>query len=281
MSSKRDTPDTSDSGIAPIFWGLLVFAGLAMFLFNFGVKVLEPAAELYPKATISDLSGTLFTIAILGGGGVVLIVGIIIVLHSKPRRDEATPLLPGYGKYTLTFFATGVTFLLITSMFMGVQTLALTDEAEDPLDQFDTERELNVDVTAAQFVWDFDVDDGLDVERDRMVLPADTVIHYRTQSEDVIHSFKILELGTMKDAMPGTTNHAWFYVGEVEGEEEVITRTGLRLDADLYHVTCAELCGEAHSEMIGEVYVLSPEDYEAYVEAEGGELPDSFTGGGD
>jgi len=85
----------------------------------------------------------------------------------------------------------------------------------------------------------------------------------------------------MKDAVPGSVNEAWFYVGEVEGETTIRTRTGSVLQADHYHVTCAELCGEAHSQMIGHIYVVSPEDYERYVEDEGGELPDSFTEGGE
>lgn len=280
--SDRNTPDSSDRGWSPAFWALLIFIGLAIFIWNFSAKILAPQGDIYPAANIGAFASSMFTVAIFGGGAVLAIVGFIVFRYSVPNRETATPLLPGYGKYTLTIFATGVTFIMVATMIMGAGTLAMTDEATDPVDQFDTDRELDVDVTAAQFLWTLDVDDGLDAQEDEMVIPADTVIHVETQSEDVIHSFAIQEMGVKKDAVPGTTNHQWFYVGgEVEGDDVVQSRTGAQYDADTYTITCAELCGEAHSQMVGTVYVLEPDDYESYVEDENGELPDSFTGGGD
>lgn len=281
MSSERDVPDSSNNSWAPAFWALMIVGGLAYFLYNFGSKALAEVDGIYPAVPIQDLTTVMFTTAIFGGGATVAIVAFIVVRYGKPNRAEAADLLPGYGKYTLVIFAIGVTFLMLTVAFMGTQTLALTDEADDPVDTVDTDRQIEVDVTAAQFLWTFDVDDGLAAENDEMVLPADTVIHLNIESEDVIHSFKIFETGMMKDAMPGTTNHGWFIIEEVEGEEELRTDDGYFIDADLYHVTCAELCGEAHSEMIGDVYIVEPEDYIRYVQGAGGELPESFLEEGD
>lgn len=281
MSSEKDVPGSSNRGLAPWFWGLMVIGGLAVFLWNFGLKVMAPVGDMYPKVPIADLFGTMFIIAMIGGGITVFLIAFAIFRYSKPNRSAPTPLLPGYGKYTLTFFAIGITFLFIATMFMGTHALAVTDEHDDPVEQFDTDRELTVDVLAAQFLWTIDADDGLPATEDTMVIPADTVIHVETQSEDVIHSFKIQEISFMKDAVPGTVNNAWFHIGSVEGETEVRARTGHTFDADVYTFTCAELCGEAHSDMTGEAYVMAPDDYEEYVEAEGGELPDSFLEGGD
>ena len=275
-------PDGTTNTWAPAFWAILVVIGLAIFVWNFSEKILAEAGDIYPAAHIGDLASTMFLVAVIGGGSVLAIVAYTVFRHSRPNREEATPLLPGHGKYTLTMFATGVTFLMVATMIMGAGTLAITDESNDPLEQFDTDRTLGVDVTAAQFLWTLDVDDGLDAQEDEMVIPADTVIHFETQSEDVIHSFAIQDLGVKKDAVPGTTNDQWFMVGgEVDGEETVQSRTGAQYDADEYTVTCAELCGDAHSQMIATVYVLDPDDYESYVEDEGGELPESFTEGGD
>ena len=282
MTSDRDTLDSPNSRWAPAFWALLIAVGIVMFVWNFGVKILAPVGTHYPGAHISAFASSMFTVAIVGGGSVLAIVAYIVFRYSKPKRETPTTLLPGQGKYTLMMFATGVTFIMVATMIMGAGTMAVTDEADDPLDQFDTDRELHVEVTAAQFLWTLDPDDGLDPREDEMVIPAETVIHVETHSEDVIHSFAIQDLGVKKDAVPGTVNHQWFLVGgEVEGDEVVRSRTGARYDADTYTVTCAELCGEAHSEMVATVYVLDPDDYESYVEDEHGELPDSFTQGGD
>ena len=282
MTSDKDTLDSPTKGWEPAFWALLIAVGIVMFVWNFSAKILTPVGDLYPGAHIAAYASSMFTIAIVGGGSVLLIVAYIVFRHSKPNRETPTPLLPGQGKYTLMMFATGVTFIMVATMIMGAGTMAVTDEADDPLDQFDTDRELHVEVTAAQFLWTLDPDDGLAPQEDEMVIPAETVIHIETHSEDVIHSFAIQDLGVKKDAVPGTVNDQWFLVGgEVEGEEVVRSRTGARYDADTYTVTCAELCGEAHSEMIATVYVLDPDDYESYVEDEQGELPDSFTERGD
>lgn len=281
MSSSKNTPDSPNRSWAPAFWALLIFIGLAIFIWNFSAKILAPATELYPGTQIGAFASSMFTVAVFGGGSVLFIVGFIIFRYSKPNREAPTPLLPGHGKFTLTLFATGVTFIMVATMIMGAGALAVTDEADDPIDQFDTDRSIDVDVTAAQFLWTMDVDDGLDAQEDEMVIPADTIIEVETHSEDVIHSFAIQEIGVKKDAVPGTVNDQWFMVGEdIEGDETIQTRTGAQYEANTYTVTCAELCGEAHSEMIGTVYVLSPEDYESYVEDEGGELPDSFSDGG-
>lgn len=280
--SNRDTLDTSHRSWSPVLWALLIAIGIAIFIWNFSAKILAPAGDIYPAANIGNFASSMFTVAIFGGGGVLLIVAFIVLRYSAPNRDSAVPLLPGHGKYTLTLFATGVTFIMVATMIMGAGTLAVTDEADDPMDIVDTDRELHVDVTAAQFLWTLDVDDGLEAQEDEMVIPADTIIHYTTESEDVIHSFAIQDMAVKKDAVPGTTNTQWFKVGgEVEGDEVVQSRVGAQYDADTYTITCAELCGEAHSEMTGTVYVLEPDDYESYVEDEDGELPDSFTGGDD
>lgn len=280
-ASDRNTPDSSSRGWSPILWSLLIFIGIAIFIWNFAEKILADPGEIYPAAHIGGFASSMFTIAIFGGGAVLVIVAFIVFRYSVPNRETPTPLLPGYGKFTLTIFATGVTFVMVATMIMGAGTLAVTDEADDPFDHVDTDRELDVDVTAAQFLWTLDVDDGLEAQEDEMVIPADTVIHFYTESEDVIHSFAIQDMAVKKDAIPGSVNHQWFYVGgEVDGDDTVQSRTGAQYDADTYTITCAELCGEAHSEMTGTVYVLEPDDYESYVEDENGELPDSFTGGG-
>lgn len=281
-ASDRDTPDSSHRSWSPIFWSLLIAVGIAIFIWNFSEKILAPTGDIYPANQIGGFASSMFTIAIFGGGAVLVIVAFIVLRYAVPNRDTATPLLPGYGKFTITIFATGVTFIMVATMIMGAGTLAMTDEADDPFEQVDTDREITVDVTAAQFLWTLDVDDGLDAQEDEMVIPSDTVVHVNTHSEDVIHSFAIQEMAVKKDAVPGTTNYQWFYVGgEVEGDDVVQSRTGAQYEADTYTITCAELCGEAHSEMVGTVYVLEPDDYESYVEDENGELRESFTGGGD
>ncbi|MFC6987829.1 hypothetical protein ACFQJD_02085 [Haloplanus sp. GCM10025708] len=169
----------------------------------------------------------------------------------------------------------GIAFLVLMTVFMGASALAQTDQAADPTAQAGTDRVLEMDITAGQWFFRYDVAGVPFTQGNHVVLPADTVIKFRITSADVIHSFAIQELGVKKDAMPGQVNSAWFSVEEVEGER-TITVNGTEIPADTYQVTCAELCGKGHSQMVSQVFIVSPEDYRTWVEANGGTVPESF-----
>lgn len=75
----------------------------------------------------------------------------------------------------------------------------------------------------------------------------------RLSSKDVIHSFFIPEFRVKQDAMPGMVIPVWFQP----------TQTGT------FELSCAQLCGFAHSFMRAEVIVQTPEDFEAWLNSRG------------
>jgi len=72
-------------------------------------------------------------------------------------------------------------------------------------------------------------------------------------SQDVIHSFYVPAFRIKADVLPGRYTSTWFHP----------TKTGT------YHLFCAEYCGTEHSGMIGEVVVMEPAAYQAWL-ANGG-----------
>jgi len=94
-----------------------------------------------------------------------------------------------------------------TTIFVGAGTLAQTDEASpaDAAERLGVDREVEMGVVAGQWFWRFDVDGVPPTQGERVVLPADTIIQFKTTSADVIHSFAIKELGNHQgcDARPG------------------------------------------------------------------------------
>ena len=68
-------------------------------------------------------------------------------------------------------------------------------------------------------------------------------------SEDVIHSFYVPAFRTKSDVLPGRYTTTWF----------TPTKPGK------YHLFCAEYCGNKHSGMIGWVYAMEPEAYQAWL----------------
>ena len=278
LDERGDTLET-------VFWGLVFLFTVALFFIEFGIGVLEPdEAGLLPIATIVDFKQTMFLTAILGGGGVVLLLTYALIRYSTAFRDEPAPLRPGEGSFKFVVYVLAVLAIVGTTIFIGAATLAQTDEASaaTAAEKYGVEQRLDMHVTGAQWFWRFDVDGIPGAQADQVVLPADTLIVFQTTSADVIHSFAIKELGITKDALPGQTNRAWFYVGHVEGETELTytTQDGTTatVPADSYDVRCAELCGKGHSKMVATVYVVSPEDYEAYAQANGGEAAFQSTG---
>jgi len=129
------------------------------------------------------------------------------------------------------------------------------------------------------------------VQSQRVVIPANTLIHFDVTSGDVIHSFAIQSLGIKKDAIPGQTNHASFMIdsatpheGGVDAGQSTTVQAGdQQITAIPYQINCAELCGKGHSEMVATMLVVSPQDYSTWVKANGGSTPASFNksaGGG-
>ena len=68
-------------------------------------------------------------------------------------------------------------------------------------------------------------------------------------SEDVIHDFFVPAFRVKADVVPGRYTHLWFQA----------TKPGR------YHLFCAEYCGTRHSGMIGQVVVMEPSEYQAWL----------------
>lgn len=277
MSPDKPVPDESGTSRETYFWTLIIVAGLAAFLYDFLRVLLRDVPAGQPIEAIHEFQQTMFLIAILGGGITVALIAYAVFSFGAGRR--ATAAIPNVrrGRFVLSVFAIGMSFLMLTTMFVGASTLARTDEAdaETAVTQQGIDRQLDVRVTASQWFWRFDVQGMPATQGERVVVPAETVVNVEVTSADVIHSFAIQQLGLKKDAMPGQVNTAWFVVDHVAGET-TIQAGNETISADSYTVTCAELCGKGHSKMTATVYVVSPEDYEHWVEANGGELPDSL-----
>jgi cytochrome c oxidase subunit 2 len=104
----------------------------------------------------------------------------------------------------------------------------------------------------------------------QLYLPANKPIIVKLRSKDVIHSFNLTEFRVKQDAIPGFTIPVWF-VPDVT-TAEMRTRTGNQ--EFQYEIACAQLCGLGHYRMRGFVTVLSPEEFQKWMEAEEAKLKD-------
>ena len=93
-------------------------------------------------------------------------------------------------------------------------------------------------------------DDIVTANELHMPLGKPTLI--RLSSKDVIHSFFVPEFRVKQDALPGMVIPVWV--------EPTITGQ--------FEISCAQLCGFAHSLMRGDVFVQTPEEFEAWAKAQ-------------
>ena len=107
---------------------------------------------------------------------------------------------------------------------------------------------LEIFITGKQWMWRAQHPDG-QREINALHVPLGRRIKLTMTSEDVLHAYFIPEFRTKADVVPGRYTHIWFEPSQ----------TGT------FHLFCAEYCGSYHSKMIGNVTVLDPAGYQAWL----------------
>ena len=110
------------------------------------------------------------------------------------------------------------------------------------------ENALEIFVVGRQWMWKFQHPDG-QREINQLHVPLGRPVKLMLASEDVIHSFLIPAFRVKHDVVPGYYTTLWFEA----------TKTGR------FHLFCAEYCGTQHAGMVGQVVVLEPNQYEAWL----------------
>jgi len=116
-------------------------------------------------------------------------------------------------------------------------------------------------VVAKQWMWKLQHEEG-QREINELHVPLGRDVKMIMTSQDVIHSFYIPAFRLKQDVLPGRYTTLWFHP----------TRAGT------YHLFCAEYCGTQHSGMIGQVVVMEPAEYQAWLG--GGEATGSLAQSG-
>ena len=85
--------------------------------------------------------------------------------------------------------------------------------------------------------------------RNQLHVPLGRPIVLYLSSEDVIHSFYVPQFRVRQDMVPGMHIRAWF--------QATVPGT--------YELGCSQLCGLGHYRMRAQVFVQTPEDYDAWL----------------
>jgi cytochrome c oxidase subunit 2 len=182
-----------------------------------------------------------------------LIAGLIVFYAVKyHRRSPESTGERIHGGLALDLTWTIVPFLITMVIFVwGASVFFAMTHPDDAL---------NIYVVGKQWMWKFQHLDGQQ-EINELHVPVERNIRLIATSEDVIHDVFVPAFRLKVDVIPGRYVTLWFRA----------TKPGR------YHLFCAEYCGTKHSGMTGEVIVMAPADYQAWLSGgtTGGSLADA------
>ncbi|MBK9166096.1 MAG: cytochrome c oxidase subunit II [Bryobacterales bacterium] len=172
----------------------------------------------------------------------------LVFFSIKFRRKSATEVpAPFHGGMALELTWTVIPFILVMVMFFWSARLYFTI-VTPPAEA------VEMWVTGKQWMWKIQHLAG-NREINELHVPVGKAVRLTMTSEDVLHDFYIPAFRTKMDVLPGRYTQLWFKA----------TKPGK------YHLFCAEYCGNQHSGMIGSVYVMEPQDYEAWLAGAAGQ----------
>ncbi len=169
---------------------------------------------------------------------VLLIVGFSILYnrkrHPKAEQIEGSTLL----ETTWTIIPLGL-FLIVFVWGALIYFRVYTPP----------ENAMNIYVVGKQWMWKAEHPGGQH-EIDALHIPAGVPIQLTLISQDVFHSFSIPAFRVKREVIPGRYTSVWFQPTQV----------------GTYHLFCSQYCGTDHSQMLGSIYVMTPEDYRKWLQ---------------
>lgn len=172
-----------------------------------------------------------------------LVVVIFVVYFAVKYRDHTGDKVgaPVTGSMPLELGWSIIPFFISMGMFVWA-SIVFFHIIRAP------DQTLEIYSTGKQWMWRFQHLDG-QREINELHVPLGRPVKVIFTSEDVLHDLFIPAFRVKADAVPGRYSAIWF----------TATKTGE------YHLFCAEYCGTQHSGMVGTVFVMEPDDYQAWL----------------
>jgi cytochrome c oxidase subunit II len=218
------------------------------------------AIDWFPTqaSTEGEQIDTLYDVLLIFSVPVFVLVEVVVLycvwrFHMRPG-EELKDGPPIHGNTKLEIIWTAIPAILLV-LLCSYAYIVLTD-----IEEADA-RALNVRVVGEQFTWTFFYrgPDGQDVASPELYVPVGRQVNFTVQSKDVLHDFWVPAFRMKIDAVPGIDTHLRVTPKEIGN----------------YPVVCAELCGLGHSVMRQTARVVTPANFDRWLEdraarAEGG-----------
>src|SRR5271170_2804795 len=215
--------------ISPVLWQFLVNWLTHLALFPPEASSIAPYADA--------LYFFLVLISLVGLAVVALLIVLFSVLYRKERNPEATQI-EGSTLLEATWTIIPLALFMVTFVWGALLYFRIYNPPTNAM---------NIYIVGKQWMWKAEHPGGQH-EIDALHVPIGRPVQLTMISQDVFHSFSIPAFRVKREVIPGRYTTVWF----------TATQPGT------YHIFCTQYCGTNHSVMIGEVTVLSPDDYEKW-----------------
>lgn len=205
--------------------------------------------ELFPEAASTQAYQTdrLFLLLFVVSAAIVLLVVTLVVVFSIRYRRDSTVSRPELAALTSREFEiawTSGTFFLALFLFGWTGSTQLSTLAAP-------KNAIEVHVEAKQWMWKTQHSNGVR-EINALHVPVNEPVRLIMTSEDVIHSFFVPAFRIKKDVLPGRYTETWFKATQIGTQ----------------HLFCTQYCGTQHSHMIGEIVVMTHDDFARWLRAQ-------------
>ena len=217
--------------ISPVLWQFL-----SKWLHNFPWYPPE-ASQIAPEA--DALFFFLVLISLVGLTVVVLLIVGFSVLYHKRRHPQAVQI-EGSTLLETTWTIIPLGLFLIVFVWGALVYFRIYTPPANAMDIY---------VVGKQWMWKAEHPGGQH-EIDALHIPAGVPIQLTLISQDVFHSFSIPAFRVKREAIPGRYTSVWFEATQV----------------GTYHLFCSQYCGTNHSQMIGWIYVMTPDNYKKWLQ---------------
>ena len=185
----------------------------------------------------------IFWISVILLLGLTLVTGYFIWVHLKGKAKTDEPHLTHSVALDVVWTVIPVILVLIV-FYWGYKDYIRMRIAEPSA--------IKIQVQGWKWNWGFEYADGV-TSLSELVVPVNTPIQLIMSSKDVIHSFYLPNLRIKRDVIPNRYTTLAFKAEKL----------------GTYQVFCTEYCGDAHSQMLATMRVVSEEDYKTWL-ANGG-----------
>jgi cytochrome c oxidase subunit 2 len=219
--------------------------GISQVLWQFLVKWLTNSA-LFPReaSTIAPYMDALYFFLLgMTVTGLVL-VGAILVTFSIRYRKAVHPVATQIEGSTLleaTWTIIPLAIFLVTFVWGALLYFRIYNPPVNAM---------NIYIVGKQWMWKAEHPGGQH-EIDALHVPIGQPIQLTMISQDVFHSFSIPAFRIKREVIPGRYSTVWFEA-TTPGE---------------YHLFCTQYCGTNHSQMIGTITAMTPDDYKKWTQS--------------